>query len=159
MGYDCPLLASGPGSATRNDGSGQIFTQMVSISSSCIEPVSLHASFSYLLSAADLYLSPLDIAQRAGITDIPVKVFIDRILPFCESRDVLSLGHTNKLLALVAADENFWRGRLAIDYNFTGWETNRTSDWKLIYQRINKAQLFTWGCVLFSFCYGYLSIR
>lgn len=102
-----------------------------------------------MLSAADLYLSPLlDVTQRAGITDIPVKVFVDNVLPFCEANDVLSLGCTNKLFALVATDETFWRRKLAIDHNFTGWETNKTNGWKFVYQKINKPQLFTWGYVI-----------
>jgi len=48
-------------------------------------------------------------AWGARITDIPAKVFIDNILPFCEVEDVLSLGSTNKFFALIAADETFWK--------------------------------------------------
>jgi len=47
-------------------------------------------------------------AWRAGITDIPVKLFIDNILPFCEAKDILSLGCASKFFALFATDV-FWR--------------------------------------------------
>ena len=69
------------------------------------------------------------------ITDIPFKVLTDDVLPFCEAKDVLSLGCTNRLFALIATDEKFWRRKLADDYNFTGSGTAKTSSWKSIYQR------------------------
>jgi len=74
---------------------------------------------------------------RAVITDIPVKIFTDRILPLFKAEDALSLGCTNKFFALVTADEAFWRQRLVVDYNFTGSETTRTSNWKVVYQRFS----------------------
>ena len=83
------------------------------------------------------------------ITDIPVKVLTKNILPFCEAKDVLSLGCTNKFFALVAADDAFWRLKLAVDYNFTGSETARTSGWKFIYQKLRHPRVFVWGYVAF----------
>jgi len=88
------------------------------------------------------------------ITDIPVKVLIDNTLPFCEVKDVLSLGRANKFFALVATNETFWRRRLEIDYNFTGLETARTSGWKFLYKGLRKPRVFVWGCVIFSFRYA-----
>ena len=70
------------------------------------------------------------------ITDIPSRVLINNVLPFCELEDVLSLGGTNRLFALITADEKFWRQKLADDYNFTGSGTAKTSSWKSIYQRL-----------------------
>ena len=87
----------------------------------------------------------------AQITDIPIEVLVNRILPFCEGKDVLSLGCTNKLFALVANDAMFWRGKLAADYNFTGLETTRTSGWKLIYQKLRNPRIFVWGYAAFLF--------
>ena len=81
--------------------------------------------------------------------DLPVRLLTNKILPFCEVRDMLSLGCTNKLFALIMSNEVFWRRKLAIDHNFTGSEANRTSDWKFIYLRLRKPRLFTWGCVRF----------
>ena len=87
------------------------------------------------------------------ITDIPVKVLTNNILPFCEAKDVLSLGCTNKFFALVTADDAFWRLKLAVDYNFTGSETARTSGWKFIYQKLRNPRVFVWGYVAFPFFY------
>lgn len=88
--------------------------------------------------------------QRTGIVDMPVELLIDNILPFCEAKDVFSLGCTNKLFALVTTDDTLWRRKLAVDYNFTGSETARTSGWKFIYQRLRNPRVFVWGCVVFS---------
>jgi SCF-associated factor 1 len=90
---------------------------------------------------------------KARFMDIPVKVLINNILLFCEAKDVLSLGCTNKFFALIANDGTFWKQKLAVNYNFTGSETARMSGWKLIYQKLRKPQVFVWGCVTFSFCY------
>ena len=93
--------------------------------------------------------------QRTGIADIPVELLLDNILPFCEAKDVLSLGCTNKLFSLVTTDDMLWKRKLAADYNFTGSETARTSGWKFIYQRLRNPRVFVWGCVIFSvlLCY------
>jgi len=88
--------------------------------------------------------------------DIPVKIFTDRILPFCKVKDALSLGRTNKFFALVTTDKAFWRQKVAADYNFTGSETARTSDWKIVYQRFSNRnpRVFVWGCVIILLCYA-----
>ena len=85
------------------------------------------------------------------ITDIPAKLLINKILPFCETEDVLSLGRTNKFFALVANDDTFWRRRVAVDYKFTGSETARTSGWKSVYRKLRNPRVFVWGWVTFSF--------
>ena len=81
--------------------------------------------------------------------DLPIELLTNKILLFCGVRDMLSLGCTNKFFALIMSDGAFWRRRLAIDYNFTGSETNRTSGWKFIHLRLGKPRLFAWGCVRF----------
>ena len=81
--------------------------------------------------------------------DLPIELLTNRILPFCEVRDALSLGCTNKFFALMMSDDMFWRQRLVVDYHFTGSETNRASGWKFIYLRLRKPRLFAWGCVCF----------
>ena len=43
----------------------------------------------------------------ARITDVPVKLFTDYILLFCEVKDALSLGCTNKFFALITTNETF----------------------------------------------------
>jgi len=47
--------------------------------------------------------------------DIPVKILLNNILPFCGVKDMLSLGCTNKVFALAVTNETFWRQRLAVD--------------------------------------------
>ena len=86
--------------------------------------------------------------KRTGIADIPVELFIDNILPFCEAKDVFSLGCTNKFFAVVTTDDTFWKRKLAVDYNFTGSETARTNGWKFIYQRLRNPRVFVWGYVI-----------
>jgi len=77
------------------------------------------------------------------VTDIPVKVLIDNIIPFCEAKDVLSLGCSNRFFSLVVAAEKSWRQKLPVD----------PSSWKAIYQRFKNPRVSVWGCVSFSFCY------
>ena len=90
---------------------------------------------------------------KTDITDIPVKVLMDNIFPFCETKDVISLGCTNKFFALILTNM-FWRKKLVVEYNFTGSETARMSGWKFIYERLKNPRVFVWGCVTFSFCYA-----
>jgi SCF-associated factor 1 len=87
-------------------------------------------------------------SQKTGIADIPVEVLIDNILPFCGAKDVFALGCTNRFFALVTTDDMFWKRRLAVDYNFTGSETARTSGWKFIYKRLRNPRVFVWGYVI-----------
>ena len=84
------------------------------------------------------------------ITDIPVKLFVDNVLPFCEAKDVVSLGCANKFFALVANNNTFWRRKVAADYNSTGSGTTRKSGWKAPYHKLNP-RVFVWGCVVFLF--------
>ena len=87
--------------------------------------------------------------------DIPVKVLMDNILPFCETKDVISIGCSNKFFALIATDM-FWRKKLAVEYNFTGSGTTRTSGWKFMYQRLRNSRVFVWGCVASVVLYVHL---
>ena len=77
--------------------------------------------------------------MRARITDIPPRLFINRILPFCEAKDVLSLCCTNRFFAIVAGS-----------YSFAGSETIRMGGWKFPYWKLNP-QVFVWGCATFLF--------
>jgi hypothetical protein len=81
------------------------------------------------------------------LTDIPVEVFLDNLLPFASARDVLSFGSTNKLFAAICADETFWRRRCHEDFNFTSQETARQSGWKTLYRGLNHPRIFVWGFV------------
>src|ERR1700761_5031313 len=81
------------------------------------------------------------------ITAIPVEVFLDNLLPFSPTRDVLSLGSTNKFFAAICADETFWKRRCQEDFNFTSQETARQSGWKNLYRGLNRPKIFVWGFV------------
>ena len=105
-----------------------------------------------MLCSLDLDSLPFLVTQKAGITDIPIRLLTNELLLFCGVRDMLSLGCTNKFFAHIMSDGALWKRKLVIDYNFTGSETNRTSGWKFIYLRLGKPRLFSWGCVMFSFC-------
>ena len=81
------------------------------------------------------------------LTDIPVEVFLDNLLPYAAVRDVLSLGSTNKSFAAICADETFWKRRCQEDFNFTSQETARQSGWKNLYRGLNHPKIFVWGFV------------
>ena len=93
-------------------------------------------------------------ALWARITDIPVKILMNNILPFCKAKDLLSLGYTNWFFALVVAGETSWRKKLEDGANSIGPKTTGTSSWKLIPQRFRNARVSILGCVAFSFCYA-----
>ena len=93
-------------------------------------------------------------ALWARITDIPVKVLMSNILPFCKAKDLLSLGCTNWFFALVVAGERSWRRKLKDDANSIRSETTGTSGWKFIPHRFRNARVSIWGCVTLSLCYA-----
>ena len=74
---------------------------------------------------------------------------MNNILPFCEAKDLLSLGYTNGFFAVVVAGEMSWRDRLRGDGNLTGSEMIRASSRKPISQRFRNAQVSIFGCVTF----------
>ncbi|KAH9004512.1 RCC1/BLIP-II [Lactarius hatsudake] len=79
------------------------------------------------------------------LTNIPVEVFLDNLLPFAAVRDVLSFGSTNKFFAALCADETFWKRRCQEDFNFTSQETARQSGWKILYRGLIHPKVFVWG--------------
>ena len=84
------------------------------------------------------------------ITDIPVEVFLDNLLPFAPVRDIRSFGSTNKFFAAICADETFWKRMCQEDFNFTSQETARQSGWKNLYRGLNHPKIFVWGFVTMS---------
>ena len=81
------------------------------------------------------------------ITDIPIEVFIDNILPLLPLADLLRLSSTNKFFYLLAADETFWKRKLEVDFNFPSSETARNTGWRFIYRRLANPKVYVWGCV------------
>ena len=81
------------------------------------------------------------------LTDIPVEVFLDNLLPFAQVGDILSLGSTNKFFAALSADETFWKRKCQEDFNFSSQETARQSGWKNLYRGLRYPRIFVWGFV------------
>ncbi|KAJ4469587.1 regulator of chromosome condensation 1/beta-lactamase-inhibitor protein II [Lentinula aciculospora] len=80
-----------------------------------------------------------------SVTDIPVEIFLDNLLPRLPLNDLLQLQSTNKFFATLCSDETFWKKKLSVDFNFPDESTARTSGWKFIYLRLVKPRVFVWG--------------
>ncbi|KAJ3976445.1 regulator of chromosome condensation 1/beta-lactamase-inhibitor protein II [Lentinula raphanica] len=79
------------------------------------------------------------------ITDIPVEIILDNLLPRLPLNDLFHLQSTNKFFAQLCDDETLWKKKLSEDYNFPDESTARTSGWKFIYLRLTKPRVFVWG--------------
>ncbi|KAK7056409.1 hypothetical protein VNI00_002964 [Paramarasmius palmivorus] len=80
-----------------------------------------------------------------GITDLPVELHLDVLLPMLPLEDLLNLGSTNRFFATLCNDETFWKRKIQADFNFSGAGTARTAGWKFIYRRLRKPRVFVWG--------------
>ncbi|KAG9019201.1 hypothetical protein FRB90_005276 [Tulasnella sp. 427] len=81
-----------------------------------------------------------------AITDLPVELLLDHVLPTLDLSSLLALAQTNKFFANLCSDDTFWRLKLGSDYNFTSnADTARESGWKVIYKGIRKPSVYTWG--------------
>ncbi|TFY78827.1 hypothetical protein EWM64_g5186 [Hericium alpestre] len=81
----------------------------------------------------------------ASLQSLPVEVLVDNLFTQCDLRDLLSLARTNKLFAVLCADDTFWRRKCEQDFNFTGAGTARTSGWKFLYKGLHRPRIFVWG--------------
>lgn len=79
------------------------------------------------------------------LSDVPVDVLLDNLLPSIEVTDLLSLASTSRFFAILGADDTFWKRKLQEDFNFSGAGTARTSGWKVIYKGLSKPRIYTWG--------------
>ncbi|KAK7686291.1 hypothetical protein QCA50_010515 [Cerrena zonata] len=79
------------------------------------------------------------------ITDVPVEVFIDVLLPLLPVSSLLRLGCTNRFFYLLTSDEPFWHRKIQEDYNFPSSDTARTTGWKFIYKRLANPKVYVWG--------------
>ncbi|EGO22280.1 hypothetical protein SERLADRAFT_472869 [Serpula lacrymans var. lacrymans S7.9] len=79
------------------------------------------------------------------LSDIPVEVLIDNVLPFFSISDIVHLGSTNRFFASLCNDDTFWKRRLQADFNFSDEKTARTTGWKLIYKGLSNPRVFVWG--------------
>ncbi|KAI0272360.1 RCC1/BLIP-II [Gloeopeniophorella convolvens] len=79
------------------------------------------------------------------LSDLPVEVLLDNLLPAASPRDVLSLGSANKFFAAVCADDTFWKRKCEADFNFTSQETARQTGWKKLYRGLSHPRVYVWG--------------
>ena len=83
--------------------------------------------------------------SSVSLTDLPVDVLLDNILPSIPISDILSLSSTNRFFSLLGSDDTFWKRKLQEDFNFTDPSTARTSGWKVIYKGLSHPRIYTWG--------------
>ncbi|KAH7327674.1 regulator of chromosome condensation 1/beta-lactamase-inhibitor protein II [Rhizoctonia solani] len=79
------------------------------------------------------------------ITDLPIELFIDHLLPCVPLQDLLSLSCTCKYFALVCGDDTFWKRKTGEEYNFEGTGSARTSGFKHLYRGLRHPRVFVWG--------------
>ncbi|KAG9006088.1 hypothetical protein FRB94_000993 [Tulasnella sp. JGI-2019a] len=82
----------------------------------------------------------------AHITDLPVELLLDHLLPTLAIPDLLALTRTNRFIASVCNDDILWKLRLKRDFNFTAnADTARESGFKVLYRGLRKPSVYTWG--------------
>lgn len=87
------------------------------------------------------------VKDMPSLSDIPVDVLLDNLLPLVHVADLLHLSATSRFFAILGADETFWKRRLHNDFNFSGAGTARTTAWKTIYKGMSSPRIYTWGQV------------
>lgn len=80
-----------------------------------------------------------------SLTDLPVDILLDNLLPSVPVNDLLNLSSTNRFFSILGSDDTFWKRKLEEDFNFTDPSTARTSGWKVIYKGLSHPKIFTWG--------------
>ncbi|KIJ49163.1 hypothetical protein M422DRAFT_161543 [Sphaerobolus stellatus SS14] len=80
-----------------------------------------------------------------SLTDIPLEIFIDNILPLLPLNSIQSLTQVNKDFALLCSDDTFWKRKVKEDYNFSDIVTARTKGYKFLYKGIHNAKTYVWG--------------
>jgi SCF-associated factor 1 len=80
-----------------------------------------------------------------SLSDIPVEVLLDNVMPLLTPSDLFHLAQTSRFFALLCDDDTFWKRKLKHDFNFSGIGTARTSGWKFIYKGLRNPKLFVWG--------------
>ncbi|KAF8202318.1 regulator of chromosome condensation 1/beta-lactamase-inhibitor protein II [Pholiota molesta] len=83
--------------------------------------------------------------QPLNLTNLPIEVLLDNVLPFVPAPDLSQLAQCNKLFSVLCADETIWKRKVLEDFNFSGQGTARTSGWKFIYKGLFKPRVFVWG--------------
>ncbi|KAF8906226.1 hypothetical protein CPB84DRAFT_426868 [Gymnopilus junonius] len=86
-----------------------------------------------------------DALEYFNLSEIPVEVLLDNLLPYIPVRDLLSLTSCSKFFSILCSDDALWKRKLFEDFNFTGQGTARTNGWKFIYRGLFDPRVFVWG--------------
>ncbi|KAG0709314.1 regulator of chromosome condensation 1/beta-lactamase-inhibitor protein II [Suillus ampliporus] len=79
------------------------------------------------------------------LSDLPVEVLLDNLLPWLAIPDLIHLGQTDHFFARLCNDETFWKRKLQEDFNFTDERTARISGWKRLYRGLRNPKTYVWG--------------
>jgi SCF-associated factor 1 len=79
------------------------------------------------------------------LSDLPIEVLLDNVLPWLAIPDLIHLGETNRFFARLCNDETFWKRKLEEDFNFTDERTARISGWKRLYRGLRNPKSYVWG--------------
>ena len=88
---------------------------------------------------------PEQLFAMRSLSDLPVELVLDHLLPNLPVRDLLALGATNHQYATLCDDELLWKERCKQDFNFSSSRTARTKGWKFIYKGLRNPKVFVWG--------------
>jgi SCF-associated factor 1 len=87
-----------------------------------------------------------------ALEDLPVELLLDDVFPLIALPDFGNLAATNSRFAALTSDDTFWKHKCERDFNFTSFETARTSGWKLLYKGLFRPRIFVWGYAIRSCC-------
>ena len=79
------------------------------------------------------------------LSDVPIEIFLDNLLPLLPLTDLQHLGATNKFFYKLTSDDTFWKRKLQEEFNFPDSDTARTTGWKFIYKRLANPKVYVWG--------------
>ncbi|KAG1881190.1 regulator of chromosome condensation 1/beta-lactamase-inhibitor protein II [Suillus subluteus] len=79
------------------------------------------------------------------LSDLPIEVLLDNLLPWLAIPDLIHLGETSHFFAQLCNDETFWKRKLEEDFNFTDERTARISGWKRLYRGLRNPKTYVWG--------------
>lgn len=85
-----------------------------------------------------------------GLSDLPVEVILDNLLPTMSNETIVNLGATSHFWDSATNDDTFWKRKLREDFNFDCEATARSNGWKVIYGGLTQPRTFVWGCVVIA---------
>ena len=86
--------------------------------------------------------------SATSLTDLPIELIQDHLLPVLDVKDLLALSATNRQFKELIEDETLWKRRCKQDFNFSGSQTARTKGWRFIYRGLTDPKVFVWGSVI-----------